>query len=141
MGQYYKVVYRTRRGDLMSVWIKAKIVPDWLRFGKKRVSRLLLKTYSTDKWTEASPSMLKPGYGLCVFSSHKCATDFRDEHFWMARNCIEVWEAEVEDTFDPPDRQLNLSPGAWGTFTTSGGLSFPMGTMMCKRAKLIEKVS
>jgi len=139
-GLCYKVVYRTKRGDLMSVWIRAKIVPNWVSFGKKRVSRLLLKSYSTEKWTEASPSMLKRGYGLCVFPNRDYANTFRANHNWMCRGRIEVWEAQVESIFRPPYHQLDLQPDRWGKFRVMSG-AFPRGTVMCKRARLIRKVS
>jgi len=135
-------------GLLKSAWIDTVV----RAVHKGKVTPVVLKTYPPGEWVSASPTMLRKGYGICVFASEKTALSFYDNSLEPtiegARqeakpNSYSLWLVETEDEIQPPRWQMSFadffrySPKRHFIETY---MKWPWGTIMAKRVKLLTEV-
>lgn len=110
-------------------------------------------TYLPNEWVEARPELAEHGLLLTYFPRLYEATIFLPLKTTNYNELV-VWEVEVEDVVPPPRWRFNightyeewLNDAKAGYHNQGYGYngyvtSWPIGTMMARRMKLIEQVS
>jgi len=96
--------------------------------------------YVVGEWAKAPAWLAKEGYGLFVFDSLANAKKFIDD---IGEGCLQrLWECRVDDKYKVLPNRLSFAGFEKGcAIQTSGNDSFPEGTVMVRKVKLIKQIT
>ena len=96
--------------------------------------------YKIGGWVSAPRWLRREGYHILAFHSIEDAKEWIEGMHPVLADGLEIWEARGEGIINPRKRAIPIWFLKVGLMDERYGFEWPIGTVMCKRVKLIKKV-